>query len=89
MVKNVHISITVSLFPTYITKDFGHLTLSSMYTHFNTMKKKSFRKTFRETMKLLKMSNFTFSHNVFYAVCMLKSFNPFPDDKIFDCSKLK
>ena len=26
-------------------------------------------------MKLVKMSNFTFSHNVFYATCILKSFN--------------
>ena len=26
-------------------------------------------------MKLLKMSNFTFFHNVFYAICILKSFN--------------
>ena len=26
-------------------------------------------------MKLLKMSNFTFSHNVFYAIFILKSFN--------------
>ena len=25
--------------------------------------------------KLLKMSNFTFYHNVFYAACLLKSFN--------------
>ena len=40
-------------------------------------------------MKLLKMSNFTFFHNVFYAICVLKSFNPLPDDKILDRSKLK
>ena len=26
-------------------------------------------------VKLLNMSNFTFSHNVFYAICILKSFN--------------
>ena len=26
-------------------------------------------------VKLLKMSNFTFFHNVFYAICILKSFN--------------
>ena len=26
-------------------------------------------------MKLLKMSNFTFFHYVFYAICILKSFN--------------
>ena len=40
-------------------------------------------------MKLLKMSNFTFFHNVFYAICVLKSFNPLPDDKILDRSKLR
>ena len=35
MVKNVnvHMFLTVSLFPFYMTKDFGHLTLSSIYTH--------------------------------------------------------
>ena len=32
-------------------------------------------KTLREKVKLLKMSNFTFFHNVFYATCILKSFN--------------
>ena len=28
MVKNIHISLTVLPFPFYMTKDFGHLTLS-------------------------------------------------------------
>ena len=51
------------------------LTLSSIYSHFNTLKKKNFRKTLWENVKLLKMSNFTFFHNVFYATCILKSFN--------------
>ena len=44
MVKNVHMSITVSLFPFYMTKDFGQITLSSTYTHFNTLKKKALGK---------------------------------------------
>ena len=52
-----------------------HLTLSSIYTHFNTLKKKDFRKTLWKKVKLLKMSNFTFFHNVFYAICILNSFN--------------
>ena len=29
------------------------------------------------------MSNFTFFHNVFYATCILKSFNPFPNKPWF------
>ena len=48
------------------------LTLSSIYTHFNTLKKKNFRKTLWKKVKLLKLSNFIFFHNVFYAVCILK-----------------
>ena len=51
------------------------LTLSSLYTNFNSLNKKSFRKTLWEKVKLLKLSNFTFFHNVFYAICILKSFN--------------
>ena len=43
------------------------LTPSFIYTHF------SFRKTLWKKMKLLKMSNFIFFHNVFYATCILKS----------------
>ena len=35
------------------------------------------------------MSNFTFFHNVFFVNCILKSFNPFPNDKILDSFKLK
>ena len=38
-------------------------------------RKKSFRKTLWEKVKLLKMSNFTFFHNIFYAICILESFN--------------
>ena len=52
-----------------------YLTLSSIYSHFNKLKKKSFRKTLWKKVKLLKMSNFNFFHNVFYAICILKSFN--------------
>ena len=35
----------------------------------------AFRKKLWLTVKLLKISNFTFSHNDFYEICMLKSFN--------------
>ena len=51
------------------------LTLSSIYTHFNTLNKASLTKTLWKKVKLLKISNFTFFHNVFYAICILKSFN--------------
>ena len=50
------------------------LNLSSIYTHFNTLKK-TLKENIVEKVKLLKMSNFTFFHNVFYAICILKSFN--------------
>ena len=36
---------------------------------------KSLRKTLWKKVKLLKMSNFTFSHYVFYAIYILNSFN--------------
>ena len=42
-------------------------------THFNPSKKKKFRKTLWKKVKLLKI--FTFIHNVFYAICIFKSFN--------------
>ena len=48
------------------------------------MEEKSFRKTLWEKVKLLKMSNFTFFHNVFYAICILKCFNN--HISIFVCS---
>ena len=44
-----------------------------IYTHLNTLKKKCFRKTLWEKVKLLKISNFTFFHMVFYSICILKS----------------
>ena len=47
------------------------------------MTKKGFRKTFWKKVKLLKMSNFTFFHNVFFAICIFKSFNPFPNKPWF------
>ena len=40
-------------------------------------------KSLWKKVKLLKMSNFTFSHNIFYATCILKSFNPFPNKPWF------
>ena len=39
------------------------------------MKIKNFMKTLWKKIKLLKISNFTFFHNVFYAICILKSFS--------------
>ena len=50
------------------------LKLYSIYTHFNTLAK-SLRKTLWKKVKLLKMSNFIFYHDVSYAICILKSFN--------------
>ena len=43
------------------------------------------QKTLWKKVKLLKMSNFTFFHNVFYAIWTLKSFNPFPNKSWFLC----
>ena len=51
------------------------LTLSSIHTCFNTWTKN--RKTLWKKVTLLKMSNFTFFHNVFYAICILKSFKSY------------
>ena len=45
-----------------------------MYSFYH-IEEKNFKKTSWKKVKLLKMSNFTFFHNVFYAYCMLKSFN--------------
>ena len=42
---------------------------------FQHIEEKCFRKTLWKKLKLLKMSNFTFFHNVFYAISILKSFN--------------
>ena len=50
------------------------LTLSTIYTHFSTLKKKALGKTLWKKVKLLILSNFTIFHNVFYAICILKSF---------------
>ena len=38
---------------------------SALYTHLNTLKKKALGKHCGKKVKLLKMSNFTFFHNVF------------------------
>ena len=50
----------------------GLLTLSSIYTHFNTLKKKAFENIV-EKGEIAQMSNFTFFQNVLYAVFILKS----------------
>ena len=42
-----------------------------------------------EKGEIAHLSNFTFCHNVFYEIYILKSFNPSSDDKILDRSKLK
>ena len=39
------------------------------------MQENAFKETLWKTVKLLKMSNFTVFHNVFYVICILKSFN--------------
>ena len=39
------------------------------------MKEKSYRKTLWKGVKLLKMRNFTLFQNVFYTICILKSFS--------------
>ena len=49
----------------------SNLTLFSVYNHFNTLKKKPLGKHRVKKVKLLKMSNFTFFHNVFCAFCIL------------------
>ena len=46
-----------------------------LHMHLNTLKKKSFRKTLQKIVKLLKMSDFIFFHNFFYAICIFKSLN--------------
>ena len=40
-------------------------------------------------VKLLQMNSFFFFHNVFNAICIVKYFNPLPDNKILDWSNLK
>ena len=52
----------------------GFLTLSP-YILTVTNRRKKLLENIVEMVKLLKMSNFTFSHNVFYAICILKSVN--------------
>ena len=54
------------------------LTISSIHTHFNTLTKKIFRKTLWK-----KGSNFNFFYNVFYAICILKTFTLFPNKPWF------
>ena len=63
--------------------DFNLLTHSSIYTHFKALKKKDLGKHL-EKVKLLKLCNFTCFHNVFYAICILKSFKS--HISVFVCS---
>ena len=51
------------------------LILSTIYIHFNKLKEKNLRKILWKNVKLLKMSNFTFFHKIFYAISILKSFD--------------
>ena len=59
---------------TCISKVSNWLTLSSIYTHFNTLKKKALGKHCGKKVKLLILSNFTFFRNVFYAILILNSY---------------
>ena len=54
---------------------YHYLTLYSIHIHFNILRKKKLYKTLWKMVKLLKMSNFTFFHIVFYAIWILKLFN--------------
>ena len=49
--------------------------LNKPFPPYILIEEKNFRKTLWKKVKLLKMSNFTFFHNVFYAVCILRSLN--------------
>ena len=51
-----------------------HLTLFSIYTHFHTLKKKALESDCGQR-EIAHMSNFTFFHNVFYGICIFRSFN--------------
>ena len=62
----------VSISPTFV---FYLLILFSINTHFNTLKKNLLEKNIVEKVKLLKMSYFTFSQDVFCAICISKFFN--------------
>ena len=42
---------------------------------FQHIEQKSLMKTWSKKKTLLKMSNVTFLHNIFYAICILKSLN--------------
>ena len=48
------------------------------------IEEKNFRKTLWKKVKMLKMSKFTFFHNVFHGICILKSFNS--HISVVDCS---
>ena len=48
-----------------------YLTLSSIYTCFNTLKEKMLQENFAEKGEIALMSNFTFFRNVFYVPCIL------------------
>ena len=58
------------------TLSFGkQFILSFIYTHFNTMKKEALGKQRGKRCNRSQLSNFTFFLNVFYSICILKSFN--------------
>ena len=65
---------------TYIQSDLAvhSLLLFNPFLHiysFSHIEEKRLRKKLWKKVKLLKMSNFTFFHNVFCGICILKSFN--------------
>ena len=56
----------------------GLITLSSLYIHFNTLKTKAVGKHCEKRWNCSKWAISPFSTNVFYVICILKSFNPLP-----------
>ena len=65
-------SFSQNVFKSLLFQD--HLTLSCIYTHFITMKKKILENIV-EKGEIAQNEQFHLSHNVFYAICILKSFN--------------
>ena len=72
---------TFSFFPTMFSRTLCFRVIESrvnpflhIYSFLHT-EDKSFRKTLWKKVKLLKVSNFAFFHNVFYGICILKSYS--------------
>ena len=64
-------------------RSFSTLVIPLLHIYwFSHSEEKSNRKTLWKKVKLLKMSNFTFFHNVFYPICISNSFNSHISDVI-------